>query len=143
MVQIMASLILTRNTFYRVALTWLINRYFPYREMCLIDLEGCSKLQNLMKVIEAHDFSNKVEIFFFGDSGIYSELFSKFDVISGSCTQKEFINHVSSTRGISIDKFSEHVASCRALKNLTRSQVRACVLMRHKTNYTIAKMLDI
>lgn len=139
----MLPLVITNNVFYKVALTWLIEKYFPSRVICLIDLEGCTRLQDLMQTIEVYEFSNEVEVFFFGDKGIYPELFSKFNLISGCYTQDEIYGHIASSRGISLNTFSEHVTACRSLKNLTRSQLRTCILRRYKSNHAVACMLNL
>lgn len=137
------SLIITHNAFLRVALSCMLETSFTTREICLIDLEGCSCLQNLMLELEKHELPSSTEFYFIGNKGIYSELLAKFDVMNSRCSRHDVLTRLSNKQGVGLTALSEHVRACRTLKDLTKSQLRACVMRRYKSNASIARMLKV
>ncbi|WP_395300199.1 hypothetical protein V1599_13095 [Enterobacter sp. ECC-175] len=137
------SIIITHNAFLREALKWVLEHSFTTREICLIDLEGCSCLQNLMCELEKYELSSDAEFYFLGSRGIYSELLAKFDVISSHSSINDVLNQLSNKRGIGMTDLVEHVYACRTLKDLTKSQLRTCIMRRYKSNASIAQTLRV
>jgi hypothetical protein len=114
-----------------MALSELIDRDYLDKKFCVIDLDCCSNLNEIIDIISIWEAYNGRGIFLMGSKGIYSELFSCFDVIDANLSIDIICRILNKGEGLSSVQLRKYILSCRSLEMLTVSQVRICLLDRN------------
>lgn len=123
--------IITHNNYLKIALRDIMDKYYTDSDYIMIDLDCSSNLQEIASYAGLCKRSH-YKLFFVGSKGIYSELFSNFNVIdlNNSChsVKNKLIDH----EAINPDEVHEYIQSVKKLERLTHGQIKICLLDRRK-----------
>lgn len=127
----MPGLIISDNIYFRIALSELMNKSNDWKWMCVIDLDCCKSLDELL-IIFTNCEEKGYEIFLSGSRGIYFELFSGFNIIDVNLPIEKVELFFRQCNGLSPTHLIEHISSCRSLAKLNTLQINICHLDRNK-----------
>ncbi|EMY7928786.1 hypothetical protein REY83_004812 [Klebsiella aerogenes] len=132
----MSKIIITKNNYFRIALSELMQKYNAGNSYYAIDLDCSTNLDKLLSIFSRCEEKN-CTVFLFGSRGVYAELFSCFNVISMNQSVEAIASLIRKNYSTSPVHLIEYIASCHSLTRLSTSQIKICLLDR-KQNISLA-----
>lgn len=134
--------IITHNTFLKVALHELFREFNGNSSYYIIDLDNSADLNEILQHTMQSSYLN-CKLFLCGSKGVYSELFSAFDVISLDDPLVEIREQIRHDQTINQKDIEEFIQSVRKLESLTYCQRKICLLDRMHRLATAPTILNL
>lgn len=119
--------IITRNNYLKIALCEIMDKHYTCSDYIMIDLDCSSELKEISFYASLCKYF-RWKLFFIGGKGIYSELFSSFNIIDLNESVNSVTNKLSYNGTINPDEVRKYIKSVRKLEKLTQDQIKLCLL---------------
>lgn len=121
--------IITRNIYLEIALRNLMDKYYTYIDYIMIDLDSSSSLKEIALYTVLSNYF-RCKLFLVGSKGIYSELFSSFNVIDLNQSLHFVRSKLIDSKSVNPDEICAFIESVKKLDRLTQGQIKLCLLDR-------------